>query len=139
LHLAHDDGVRVDLLPASSGLLWNSQCEEVPMLDDREQTERLLVALKAAVPFEAGVSPEALRLLRARESGSTWAARQVVRDVSYLGDMGGIVCHLQAPEAQEAAVISLTHVRVPSSLPLAAQVARYQKHRIKKLRRQGGA
>ena len=94
------------------------------MLDDPEQTERLLAALKAAIPFEAGVSPEALRRLRARESGSTRAARQIVHEVSYLGDMGGIVCHLQAPEAQEVAVISLTHVRVSSSLPLAAQVAR---------------
>ena len=27
----------------------------------------------------------------------------------------------------------------PPSLPVAAQVARYQKHRLKKLRRQGGA
>jgi len=108
------------------------------MLDDPEQTEQLLVALKATVPFEVGVSPEALQQLRAREAGSTWAARQIVHDVSYLGDMGGIVCHLQPPEGREVAVISLTHVRVPSSLPLAAQVARYQKHRIKKLRRQGG-
>jgi hypothetical protein len=135
----HNSGVHADLLPAPPGLLWHSQDEGVPMLDDPEQTERLLAALKAAIPFEAGVSPEALRRLRARESGSTWAARQIVHEVSYLGDMGGIVCHLQAPEAQEVAVISLTHVRVSSSLPLAAQVARYQKHRIKKLRRQGGA
>jgi hypothetical protein len=108
------------------------------MLDVPEQTERLMVALKAAVPFEAVVSPEALRQLRARDAGSNWTTRQIVHDVSYLGDMGGIVCHLQPPEAREVAVISLTHVRVPSSLPLAAQVARYQKHRIKKLRRQGG-
>jgi hypothetical protein len=108
------------------------------MLDVPEQTERLMVALKAAVPFEAVVSPEALRQLRARDAGSNWTTRQIVHDVSYLGDMGGIVCHLQSPEAREVAVISLTHVRVPSSLPLAAQVARYQKHRIKKLRRQGG-
>jgi hypothetical protein len=59
--------------------------------------------------------------------------------VSYLGDLGGIVCHLQPPEAQEVAVISLTHVRVPPSLPVAAQVVRYQKHRLKELRRQSGA
>src|SRR5690349_22935003 len=102
------------------------------MLDVPEQTERLMVALKSAVPFEAVISPEALRQLRARDSGSNWTTRQIVHDVSYLGDMGGIVCHLQPPEAREVAVISLTHVRVlPSSLPLAAQVARYQKHRIK--------
>jgi hypothetical protein len=112
---------------------------EMPMLDDPEQTDRLLAALKAAVPFEAQISQAALQQLRGRDGGSVWTARQTVRAVSCLGDMGGIVCHLQRPEAQEVAVISLTHVRVPPSLPVAAQVVRYQKHRLKKLRRQGGA
>jgi hypothetical protein len=35
------------------------------------------------------------------------------------------------------AFVSLTHVRVPPSMPLAAEVLRYQKHRVTKLRRQG--
>jgi hypothetical protein len=35
--------------------------------------------------------------------------------------------------------VSLTHVRVPPSMPLAAEVLRYQKHRVKKLRKQGKA
>ncbi len=52
--------------------------------------------------------------------------------------MGGIVCHLQPPDVQEVVVISLTHVRVSPSLPVAAQVVHYQKHRLKKLRRQSG-
>ena len=76
MRLGHNDGVRANLLPAPPGLFWHRQDEGVPMLDDPEQTERLLAALKAAIPFEAGVSPEALRQLRARESGSTWAARR---------------------------------------------------------------
>ena len=109
------------------------------MLDDPEQTERLLAALKAAVPFEARISPAALQQLRGRDGGSVWTARQTVRKVSCLGDRGGIACHLQPPQAHEVAVISLTHIRVPPSLPVAAQVVRYQKHRLKKLRRQGGA
>jgi len=33
--------------------------------------------------------------------------------------------------------VSLTYVRVPPSMPLAAEVLRYQKHRVKKLRQQG--
>src|SRR5258707_15390290 len=32
----------------------------------------------------------------------------------------------------------LTHVRVPRSMPLARAVADYQKHRVKKLKKQGG-
>jgi hypothetical protein len=42
--------------------------------------------------------------------------------MSYLGDEGGIVCHM-----------------VPPSMPLAAEVLRYQKHRVKKLKKQGKA
>ena len=37
----------------------------------------------------------------------------------------------------EALVVSLTHVRVPRSMSLAAAVADYQKHRVKKLKKQG--
>jgi hypothetical protein len=43
------------------------------------------------------------------------------------------------PDGGKAAVVSLTHVRVPPSMPLAAEVLRYQKHRVKKLRKQGEA
>src|SRR3954449_7470466 len=136
--VASDDGGGRGYCRGRPGWLGTVRMEK-PMLDDPEQTDRLLAALKAAVPFEAQISQEALQQLRGRDGGSVWTARQTVRAVSCLGDMGGIVCHLQRPEAQEVAVISLTHVRVPPSLPLAAQVVRYQKHRLKKLRRQGGA
>src|SRR4051812_50106623 len=111
---------------------------EMPMLDDPEQTDRLLAALKAAVPVEAQISQEALQQLRGRDGGSVWTARQTVRAVSCLGDMGGIVCHLQRPEAQEVAVISLTRVRVPPSLPVAAEGRPYPKHPPKKTPAAGG-
>src|SRR5215831_17943841 len=47
--------------------------------------------------------------------------RHVVSDLSYAGDEGGIVCHLScSQEAGRALVVSLTHVRVSRSMPLAA-------------------
>ena len=46
-------------------------------------------------------------------------------------------CHIVPPDGGKAAIVSLTHVRVPRSMPLAAEVLRYQKHRVKKLRQQG--
>ncbi len=52
------------------------------MLDDPEQTDRLLAALKAAVPFEAQIDRAALQQLRGRDGGSVWTARQTVREVS---------------------------------------------------------
>ena len=64
--------------------------------------------------------------------------RHIVSDLSYAGDEGGIVCHmLPSEEGEGALVVSLTQVHVPRSLPFAAAVADYQKHRVKKLKKQG--
>ena len=52
------------------------------------------------------------------------------------GDEGGIVCHIAPPDKEEALVVSLTQVRVPRSMPLAAAVADYHNHRVKKLKKQ---
>jgi hypothetical protein len=46
-------------------------------------------------------------------------------------------CHIVPPGKQEVLVVSLTQVHVPRAMPLAATVADYQKHRVKKLKKQG--
>src|ERR1019366_9604166 len=61
----------------------------------------------------------------------------VALHLSYAGDEGGIMCHLARPEETgRALVVSLTYVRVPRSMPLARAVADYQKHRVKKIKKQ---
>jgi hypothetical protein len=63
-----------------------------------------------------------------------------VWDLSYAGDEGGILCHMsRSEETGRALVVSLTYVRVHPSMPLAAAVLAYQKHRVKKLKKQGRA
>ena len=48
------------------------------------------------------------------------------------------MCHMsRSEETGRALVISLTHVRVLRSMPLAEAVADYQRHRVKKLKKQG--
>ena len=107
------------------------------MSDDPEKTRRLLAALKASLPFEVHLTPPLARLLREEQVALAARNRQTVSEVSYLGDEGGIVCHMVPPDGDKAAIVSLTHVRIPPSMPLAAEVLRYQKHRVKKLRKQG--
>ena len=105
------------------------------MLDNPEKSARLLAALKTAVPFEVELEPLVVKQLQADKVAV--ASRQIVSDLSYLGDEGGIMCHLsRSEETGRALVVSLTHVRVPRSMPLAAAVLDYQKHRVKKLRKQ---
>ena len=88
------------------------------MLDNPEKTSELITELKAALPFEVELTPE----------------------VSYLGDEGGILCHIIPGEASgNAIVISITHVRMHRTQLLAKPVFDYQKHRVKKLKKQGNA
>jgi hypothetical protein len=106
------------------------------MLDNPKKTEPLLIALKAAVPFEVELMSTLIEHLRAKNIATSNEIRQTVSDVSYAGDEGGIVCHIIASDRREALVVSLTHVRMPRTTPLASAVIDYQKHRVKKLKKQ---
>ena len=107
------------------------------MLDHPDKTTKLLAALKAAVPFEVELTEWLVKQLRAQHHAGADQKHHTVSDLSYAGDQGGIVCHIVPPEKQEVLVVSLTQVHVPRAMPLAAAIADYQKHRVKKLKKQG--
>jgi hypothetical protein len=111
----------------------------VRMLDDPEKTDQLLTRMRAHLPFEVRLLPELVRHLRSESVAVVPGKRPLVWDVSYAGDEGGIVCHLDPGESEEALVVSLTHLYVPATVPVAREVAAYQKHRIKKLKKLPGA
>ena len=107
------------------------------MLDNPKKTARLVAALKAAVPFEVELTPDVVKQLQAEDFARADQTHRVVSDLSYAGDEGGIICHIVPPDEQRALFVSLTHVRVPRTVPLAVAVVDYQKHRVKKLKKQG--
>ncbi len=106
------------------------------MLDHPGKTEELLAVLKAGLPFEVELAPAVIKQLR--DDGATVAdnTRYAVSDVSYAGDEGGIVCHIIPPQGRDAIVISMTYVRMPRLTSLATAILAYQKHRLKKLKKQ---
>ena len=106
------------------------------MLDKPEKTYQLLAALRAAAPFEIELPPSVITHLRAQQVAITAAPRQIVTQISYAGDEGGIVCHMAPEEGRDALIVSLTHVRAMRSSPFVAAVLDYQKHRMKKLKKQ---
>jgi hypothetical protein len=106
------------------------------MIDNPKKTARLFAALKEAVPFAVRLVPPLVNYLRAQQVPITVDTHHTVSGLSYAGDEGGIVCHIR-PEEREALVVSLTQVRVLPSMPLAAAVADYHNHRVKKLKKQG--
>jgi len=108
------------------------------MLDKPEKTHELMEILDAAVPFEVGLMPDLIDHLARQQNPVVIKSIETVSKISYSGDIGGIMCHIQPEDAESVVVVSLTHVRVPRKLPFAAAVLDYQKHRVKKLKKQGG-
>ena len=94
------------------------------MLDNPKKTEPLMAALKAAVPFDVELMPALIKRLQAENIVTLNEIRQTVSDV-FAGDEGGIVCHIVPPDRREALVVSLTHLRVSRSMPLASAVVDY--------------
>jgi hypothetical protein len=107
------------------------------MLDRPEKTRELVATLEAAVPFEVALMPHLIEYLAQQQKPVVVKPTETVSEVFYLGDMGGISCRIQPAEGESAVIVSLTHLRVPRRLPFAAAVLDYQKHRVKKLRKQG--
>lgn len=103
------------------------------MIDNPDQAERRLAKLDAALPVPARMTPEPAATLQAPDRTQSCT----ITCIRYAGDEGGIVCGLDfAHQGNSAAFVSITHLRFHPHLPLARDIAAYQKHRAKRLRRQ---
>lgn len=106
------------------------------MIDNPDQVERLLAKLQEALPVPARVTPELAATLLDKTHATTINSACSVSWISYAGDEGGIMCRLSFGDENETALFtSITHLRFDPRLPLAREIAAYQKHRVKRLRR----
>ena len=64
--------------------------------------------------------------------------RHTVSGVSYLGDEGCISCHIVHDDGKDVLVVSITQLQVSNWMPIAEDIVDYQKHRIKKIKKQNG-
>jgi hypothetical protein len=126
----------VEPFPADRVWLGHRIAVDRAMLDKLEKTLELIAAMKAAAPFEVELTPPLLARLRDENVASEMASRQLVREVSYAGDEGGILCQIEPDGSDKRLVVSLTHLQVRHTLPFAAAAFDYQKHRVKKLKKQ---
>jgi len=111
------------------------------MIDNPRQVADLLAKLKAALPLPAVVTPRLAATLRQQAPDAAIPKDCYLTWVSHAGDEGGIVCKLSVEEAADDNVVflaSITHLDFDRRLPLAREIAAYQKHRAKKLRHQAG-
>jgi hypothetical protein len=108
------------------------------MIDNPDQVERLIANLRQSLPLLATVTPEVAAIIRERSPEAADPQRRYpITRVDYAGDEGGIVCKVElGPEDGDSALFaSITHLRFGHAEPIARQIARYQKHRVKHLRR----
>jgi hypothetical protein len=110
------------------------------VIDNPAQVEPLIVKLKAALPLSATVSAPMLAVLHEQSSGTDLPPRCQITGIHYTGDEGGIVCRLDFGhgDAEKVFFASITHLTFDRRLPLAREIAAYQKHRIKRIRRGSG-
>jgi hypothetical protein len=106
------------------------------MIDNPDQAERLLARLQAALPLPARVTPELAATLQTKSIATEIPTNCSITWISYAGDEGGIMCRLGFErETETATFASITHLRFDARLPVARDIAAYQKHRVKHLRR----
>ena len=107
------------------------------MIDNPRQVERLLFKLRDSLPLVAVPTAPLRAIVRDQVPGTDIPPQLPVTRIDYAGDEGGIVCHLKLGEeaGSNMLVVSITHLAFNRALPLAREIAAYQKHRIKRLRR----
>ena len=111
------------------------------MIDNQNQVERLLRELTEVMPLSALASPVLMAALRGRSSTAKVSLDCKVTKVIYAGDEGGIVCQVifDKEETKQVFLVSITHLAFDRRLSVAREIAAYQKHRIKHIRRQNVA
>jgi hypothetical protein len=107
------------------------------VIDNLDQTGRLLCKLVESLPLAARATPVLLASIREQSGGIEVSPSCRVTRGHYLGDEGGILCHLafDADVGPRAFIVAITHLPFDRRLPLAREIANYQKNSAKRLPR----
>ena len=109
------------------------------MIDNMDKVQRTMAKLRTALPFPARIPPALMVSLRGRSPTAEIGANCKVKDILYTGDEGGILCNVvfDEEELEEVFLVSITQLAFDRRLPFAHDIEVYQKHRIKRIRRDG--
>ncbi len=108
------------------------------MIDNPDKTAKLTAAMEASLPLNARLSATLKAMMLRQVPGVVLTDRCVVTEVFYMGDEGGISCRLDLgkPDNQNPFIVSITHLTFDRRCPVFRQIVTYQKHRVKKLKKQ---
>lgn len=109
------------------------------MIDDIEKSMALVERMQAALPMRAFTSMGLRRTLQ-EKSKRNFPHECSVTEIRYLGDEGGLACHLDFGFGanKQVHIVSITHLKFDRKNPLAREIEAYCKHRIKRLKKLHG-
>jgi len=107
------------------------------MIDNPQQVERLVPKLRETLPLVAALTPPLEAVVREQSPEIDPPKRCPVTRIDYAGDAGGIMCQLAFGngESEHVFFVSITHLTFDRRQPFAREIAAYQKHRVKRMRR----
>jgi len=104
------------------------------MIDDYSKVNELMTEMQEHLPIPAYPTSQLVRLLRSQGLKASTERPLFIKQVFYLGNEGGISCDVTpTQDAKTHFVISLTHLRIPSSHSLFRKIQAYQKERVKRI------
>ncbi len=106
------------------------------MIDDVEKSAALVQGMRAALPMPAFTTRDLRNALK-QHSKRRFPHECNVSEVRYMGDDGGIACHLDFgfTDTKNAHIVSITHLRFDRRHPLTREIEVYCKHRVKRLKK----
>lgn len=108
------------------------------MIDNQEKTMQLMTAMAEVPVLAARLSPELKAIMRKKDPAAVVPDTCTIGEIIYTGEEGGITCKLDFGLKNESAIFlaSITNLIFDRRCPLYRQITAYQKHRIKKLKKQ---
>ena len=81
------------------------------MFDKPKKARELMDILDAALPFEVALPPEMIEHLARQQRPVAIKPIETVSGISYIGDVGGIACHIQPEDAESARRLAYPRAR----------------------------
>ena len=105
------------------------------MIDDEKEVAELLRDMERQLPISVRPARELVETLTRSGTTCRLDEKLEIGSILYLGDVGGIACGLKqwAAAGENAVVVSLSHLRVDDSHPLAARIRAYQAKRVARI------
>ena len=100
-------------------------------IDDPVETRQLFLEMEASLPISVRFTEHGIKGLQQQLPDMKITKDMVfaIDNLLYSGDAGGILCTISSADGGQQTIISITHLKIDSSHPLAARIQQYQKKR----------